>query len=419
MFCSAEKKTTKCSPRRQPRTLRCENLESRELFTTTYMILDFTPDSHAGSFVDTFVNTRLPNGYAPNFLDFNGDHWVNAADASIAAQRVAGRVAGFYSQAMKGLNVQVRYGDVTSNSNVGTQWINYGKYYSGIEVAVMYFGGTSTSGLGVLGMAPLANDGYNFEAYGETYTRSAAINMVQHTPNASPGDFVEVVARTAAHELGHMFGLRHIRGTDFSQVMNAQTPIRPTSASFANQSRYTEGGAAQNAFQELRSSFYNQRQRSDQPYIGGQFATVDFGSQANPAPSAAGQIDQAMASLMADGAGVMTLEGAQAVADAALALASTYTGQHRQDRDVASDLVVDQRRLLDQALASRETQSLGATTGQASPLTYASAGQDQNDGIRPLRQAKDSVFGSRFFNRDVLDSDTRISGQLESAAGVA
>jgi hypothetical protein len=52
-------------------------------------------------------------------------------------------------------------------------------------------------------------------------------------------------------------------------------------------------------------------------------------------------------------------------------------------------------------------------------LTYASAGQDQNDGIRPLRQAKDSVFGSRFFNRDVLDSDTRISGQLESAAGVA
>jgi hypothetical protein len=283
----------------------------------------------------------------------------------------------------------------------------------------MYFGGTSNSGLGILGRAPLANDGYNYEAYGETYTRSAAINMVNHTPNASTGDFVELVARTAAHELGHMFGLRHIQGSDLSQVMNAATPISPTPASFANQARYTEGGAAQNAFQELRYSFWNQRQRSDQPYIGGQFATVDLGSQADPAPSAAGQVDQAMASLMADGAGAMTLEGAQALADVAVALASAHAGQPGEDRDMASDLVVDQRRLLDQALASREAQSLRATIDQASPLTHASAGQEPTDGIRPLRQAKDRVFGSRFFNRDVLESDTRISRQLESAAGVA
>lgn len=128
MFFPSTPKTNKGNSHRRMRPLRCENLENRELLATTYMILDFTPDSHAGSFVDTFVNTRLPDSpYAPNFLDFNRDGWVNSTDAKIAAQRVANRVAGFFGPTMRGYDVHVRYGDIASNSDWGTRFINYGR----------------------------------------------------------------------------------------------------------------------------------------------------------------------------------------------------------------------------------------------------------------------------------------------------
>jgi len=55
-FTSTKKTNTSCSHLRT-RPLRCEKLENRELLTTTYMILDFTPDSHAGSFVDALQET--------------------------------------------------------------------------------------------------------------------------------------------------------------------------------------------------------------------------------------------------------------------------------------------------------------------------------------------------------------------------
>ena len=57
-------------------------------------------------------------------------------------------------------------------------------------------------------MAPEAGDGTNFEGYGETYTRAIA-KLLAGNRSITTGQFVDSVAQVAAHELGHMFGLRH------------------------------------------------------------------------------------------------------------------------------------------------------------------------------------------------------------------
>src|SRR5262245_61811462 len=94
------------SPRPQRRQARpsLEALEDRTLLTATYFILDFTPDSHAGSFADTFARTWTASGYAPTFLDFNGDRRVDSRDVSIAAGQIASKVQSFFAPFLNRVN---------------------------------------------------------------------------------------------------------------------------------------------------------------------------------------------------------------------------------------------------------------------------------------------------------------------------
>lgn len=296
---------------RASRLMGFENLETRQLLATTYVIMDFTPDSHTGNLMDTFSNVRVPGKtYAPNFLDFDGDRKITSNDAVLCAQRVASKTASFFSFAASGLDVRFYYGDITTSTNWGTQWINYGKAYSNVETAVMYFGGTNRQS-GAIGMAPVASNGYNFEGYGECYTRAIGNWMASYRTTASTSEFVDRIAQVTAHELGHMFGLQHSSADMQNNVMNASQPSNAGAATFLNQSVKTPAGM-QNAYQELRNSFYNQAQQSGQPALGGQAclpqatlsavnaaATANLADNDNLASNLASR-DQVFATLLAD-----------------------------------------------------------------------------------------------------------------------
>src|SRR5947209_1078471 len=94
---SKQKDQPKTISRPQASRLGVELLERRDVLTANYFMLDFTPDYHQGSFADTFASVRDSRGYAPAFLDFNHDGWVNGTDVVLAAQQVANRVATFYA----------------------------------------------------------------------------------------------------------------------------------------------------------------------------------------------------------------------------------------------------------------------------------------------------------------------------------
>lgn len=231
-----------------------EALEDRTV-PTTYFIFDFTPDSGGSNFVDTFRNTRTSQGYAPNFLDFDGDRRITMTDVNTAAQRIAGKVWSHFSN-WHGSNAKAYYGDISSNSNWGKRWIDWGRQYSGELVMTMYFGGTSS----VFGRAPLASDGYNVEGAGMTYTQTIANWLIANKPSATAQDFVDAVASTAAHEFGHMLGLRHATSGSLDNLMNTNRNRQtPSSHRFLNASVNTEGGSQQNAFTELTASFRGQR----------------------------------------------------------------------------------------------------------------------------------------------------------------
>src|SRR5262245_39684336 len=123
------------------RRLGMENLESRKMLTTTHLILDFTPDTHAGSFADTFFNTKYSSGYAPNWLDFDGNRYINMDDVNIAAKQINNQVGGLFNASANGQNVLLKWGDTGANTNWGSRYLQWGQQYPSEQVAVMYIGG--------------------------------------------------------------------------------------------------------------------------------------------------------------------------------------------------------------------------------------------------------------------------------------
>lgn len=245
-------KTRSAQP--QSRRLNLESLESRQMMIATHLVLDFTPDYRNGNFVQTFQNTRTASGQSPAFLDFNGDRRITTQDAEIAAGQIRNTMAGFFAGPARGYNVSVVYGDILSQTNFGYRWLQQGTNSANDQVLVMYFGGRD---VGEIGRAPVARDGYNVEGYGNTYTQEIA-NMLLSRPGATKDMFVWAVANTAAHELGHMLGLRHSQGGYSNDVMNATQSLTPWKDVFSSVNQRTEGGAVQNAVAELQRSFYGQ-----------------------------------------------------------------------------------------------------------------------------------------------------------------
>jgi hypothetical protein len=102
----------------------------------------------------------------------------------------------------------------------------------------------------------MAPDGWNVEGHGEVYTRTIAQDLARYSPGASPREFVNRVASTAAHELSHMMGVRHAMSGPTNNVMRYN---RSRGQDYVlNGSVATEGGPGQNAWQELLASFRGQ-----------------------------------------------------------------------------------------------------------------------------------------------------------------
>jgi hypothetical protein len=235
-----------------------ESLEDRKLMTATQIVLDFTPDTHPGTFYDTFMRTRDSRNHAPAFLDFNKDGYVSGTDAKIAADQITGRVQSLFANTANGYNVKVGYGDVLKDTNLGTGWVNWGRQNPNTQVQVIFVGGRNG---GYLGLAPVAKNGANIEGYGCAYSQQAA-NELMYKQNmglrVQSRDFVYSVAATVAHELGHMYGLRHSRNQYTNDIMNAKQSGRPENLVFIGNNRRTEDGTYQSPTAELRSSFAGQ-----------------------------------------------------------------------------------------------------------------------------------------------------------------
>lgn len=257
------------------RDLSIENLEDRCLPAAVTLVIDYTPDTHAGGLVDTFLSTRAPNGSIPKFLDFDRNGTVNARDAELCAAQVTSRVSAFFRDAAAGLSFSIVSGDVTSNTGLGTQSLARGRRTTGELVEVMYVGGTSPQSPYIVGRAPEAPAGTNIEGFGEAYSRSLARCMAYKSQTTST-DFANSLAQTIAHEFGHMLGLSHPAVDTPSNVMDAIQPSNPNATAFLNQSLRTANGAVQNALAEVRASLAGQqRQLPGVSSLGGRASHVD------------------------------------------------------------------------------------------------------------------------------------------------
>ncbi len=206
-------RTSKPARRPDRSRLGLEALESRDLLAN-YLLLDFTPDAVPGeawqpsSFASAF-DLRYDNGYAPGFLDFNQDGYVDSTDISLGAQAIANRVLQYF----RGFDIEVWWGDAGNNTELGLQWLNWGLQSPSDQVFVMYTGGVRHDGnLGIFGEAFQPPDGYNNEYYAYTYATGMAAAYMSSRPGATPGQFIDDVARVVVHEFGHLVGLGHVYG---------------------------------------------------------------------------------------------------------------------------------------------------------------------------------------------------------------
>jgi hypothetical protein len=233
---------------------RLEALERRELPAVTYLVLDFSHDRGGGSLLRSFQSAGFSDGTYPRFLDLDGNRTINTNDVAVAARAIANRVA-LHFRVYRPLGVRVVFGDATANSDFLQRWLDYGRRTPGVHVAALAFGGFRGD---AWGRAPLASPGENVEGVGRVYSDGHARfyrNRVLNRRTVPSRDFINAVAATASHELGHMMGLLHVPGISY-HLMTPGTRDH-NRAFFPDASFRTERGA-QNAHRELIRSFRGQ-----------------------------------------------------------------------------------------------------------------------------------------------------------------
>ncbi len=277
-------------PRNPTRRLVLEPLEDRRLLSN-YLILDLTPDRVAregakpSSFASAFSLTD-GNGYAPRFLDMNGDGYVDSTDVSQAAKQITNRTRQLFT----GQNITVARTDLWADSDQGTQWLSYGQRSRADHVDVLYVGGydseVENGATGAWGIAFQAPVGYNNEYYAYAFTSEIVSWMIQYEPDARPRDFVNEVAKTVAHEAGHLLGLGHVRRNPAgdTNIMNynsdaatANFPDKWYSAIDLLDRNYNSYWGTQNPAKELRDSLGGQPEDSmDNAVYSAYHGTVHF-----------------------------------------------------------------------------------------------------------------------------------------------
>jgi hypothetical protein len=223
---------------------------------TTHLVLDFTPDLVAEDFAEDF-RVRTPKGGVPKFLDFDGNGQVNSRDVRQAARRITKKVEQLLAP-FAPLNLRVQSSDFVMDTQWGQEWLDRGSASATTQVAVLYVGGAIPGSGKTFGLAPLADEGYNVEDYGEIFSGAIARDLVRTKPNASSRHFVDLVASTIVHEFGHLMGLRHSTAVVPTNLMNANASPRPGLDCLVDSLVATVDGAPQNAFRELETSFRGQ-----------------------------------------------------------------------------------------------------------------------------------------------------------------
>ncbi len=229
-----------------------EALEDRLALTTTQLVLDFTPTGGVA-----FTQLFRRNPHATRLLDVNHDGRVTLKDAALAARAITHRLSVLFTP-FASLNLTVRYGDVGGDSQLGKTLLDAAWNDDSREVAVLYVsGGKNPYGNAVKGEAPLAPDVANVEGSGRVFGANI-LQALQANRRATTQTLVGTFAAVAAHEFGHMMGLRHSLAFPNINLMNPVVSANAPTRRFINATVPTQGGANQNAVAELVRSFQGQ-----------------------------------------------------------------------------------------------------------------------------------------------------------------
>jgi hypothetical protein len=156
----------------------------------------------APSFANLFVPSRT-------FLDMNGDNAVNGTDAQLAIDRIVAKVRADYAP----YNLDITVGDQDANMTMFSD-LSQG------DVLVMVTGGLDfmLPGRALLGpavpafgVAPSMPDevfNLDLENRRDEIVWAFGTEIIQYFPDGDK--FVNAVARTISHEMGHAFGLDHV-----------------------------------------------------------------------------------------------------------------------------------------------------------------------------------------------------------------
>jgi hypothetical protein len=232
-------------------------LEDRTAPATTQLLLDFTPD--VGNVIQPVPFAALFRARSPRslrFLDVNHDGRANLKDARITAERVRRRVEQLLAPFLP-LGVRVDVTDVDGQTDAARQALAAGLQSRDLQVDVLFIGGGTNPINDLKGEATIARDGTNVEGFGVVHGGQIA-QSVRRLRKTRPADFVNAVAALAAHEFGHLLGLRHSDAFPDDNLMNPVPSRDPGRRRFIDAAVPTSDGTSQNAVAELIASFQGQ-----------------------------------------------------------------------------------------------------------------------------------------------------------------